>query len=205
MTKIAGMNKHDEFMKWYNDTLIEVAILPDKKPKYIHSNKERICLKTCCVIGCFPCCCYSTIMRLLMCPCTCGGSLGGTSCSKASDDCMINCCTEIDKKKEVDAISGLEWVAGACGSGLDEEKDNVDIKMICEKVNHILLEFKKKYLADGIGIFDKYKMVDWMQLQLTILGYKTSSGQSYKMALTPLNVCDVINDIIGNNSAMIHT
>ena len=194
MTKIAGMSKTDEFIKWYNDALDQVVILPDKKPKFMHSNKERICLKTCCVIGCIPCCFYSTMVRLLMCPCTCGGSLGGTSLSKASDDCMINCCTEIDKKNKVQAISGLEWAANL----RYEDANDVDTKMICEKINHILIEFKKRFLVDGVSLFDKYNMVDWMQIQLTILGYKM-------VVLTPLNICDVINDIIGENSAMIHS
>ena len=98
-------------------------------------------------------------------------------------------------------MAGLEWVAAL--NTEYKENDDVDTKMIAEKVNHLLIEFKKRYLTE-CTIFNKYKMVDWMQVRLSTLGYKTSSGQSYKRLLTPANVCDVINDIIGENSAMIH-
>ena len=203
-TETETKKKYREFLVWYDAALAEVMILPAKKLNFVHKEKSRVCLQTCCVIGCIPCCLYSTFCRLALCPCTCGGSLGGTTWTAGPDECMINCCKEIDKTKDYAVVPGLGWVAH-----LDMKYDrDRESKMIVEKVNHVLIEFKKRFFAEDITIYEKYKMVDWMQIQLCSLGYKTSSSVNnrHNDVLSPLNVCDVINTIntiIGSNTAIV--
>jgi len=173
--------KYNEFDAWYKNASLELSIFPEKP--YVKTKVERCFLTTSSVIVCLPCCLYSSFIRLILCPFTCGSSLGGTTCTLDSDKCIINCCDEINKHEKYKITQNLEWVS--------ESNDTY----VIEKVNEIFNNFKIKFQTPKI--YEKYLMCDWMNLQLKSLGFKGKN-------LLPNAIVNSINLIQNDMNTKIH-
>jgi len=152
------MANYNEFYIWYKNAICDLTILPEEQ--LVYNKTERIFITVCGILGCFPCCLYSSLIRLLLIPCTCGKSLGGNFITKDSDNCITDCINEINKTKDFTKTKNLEWVIS--------DKNPI----IIEKLNKVLDIFVAKYQT--YDTYEKYKMCDWLSLQLSSLGYKIS-------------------------------
>lgn len=63
---------------------------------------EKICGWTMCPLACGACCLWSTIWRVLACPCVCamhgpGACCSNNGCTDGTDDCICACVTELER------------------------------------------------------------------------------------------------------------
>lgn len=163
------------YESWYHQAANTVS-----ENSYVHTDGKRVYMKCTFTVCCMPCICYSLLVRLLLCPFTCGKSIGGTSCTEQSDNCISTTFKEIDRKVSFTSIipanEDLKWVAS------DPSKQ--------KQVKGIFMKFVEKFIISSM--YQKYKMCDWATRNLRHLGY------NLEFELTPDVVITVINQMFRN-------
>lgn len=171
---------HPEMEKAYELWYIQANKIVDSMPKrtHIHSSTSRTYLKCTFTICCMPCICYSFLIRVVLCPFTCGKSLGGNSCTNTSDDCITTTYNEINRVVSfTDRFpSDLIWVAS-------EHSKQKEVKAL-------FMKFINKFIISSL--YQRYKLCDWATINLRNLGY------NLEFDLTPEVVVTVINQMFRN-------
>ena len=166
-----------EFNTWYTNTLEDLSVYPNRR--HINSKPVRGCMKVTSCVLCTPCWLYSTFVRILLCPCTCGSSLGGNRLTEDADRCMYNCCDAIDAEYQyvnLHVYKNLMWVA------------NSNCPRVQEQVGIIMTRFINVIAAQE-DLSHKYQLIDQLANALSSLGYYPPT------IITPHNAAQILAEV----------
>lgn len=174
MASASACARHPQFIAWCRDSALDMQSYPQRR--FVNAGGKRCCLKACSLVACLPCWLWSALLRILLCPCTCGSSLGGSRLTAESDACIQACCAGSDQRAAfVNArrVDGLAWVRAST---------DPEVKAASAAVIDAMLATMR---SGALSLTHRYQLVDQVVNALGTLGYTVPP------TVTPANVAEV--------------